>query len=74
MAPFQGGIEEADRLIRKGIAQEMFEKRVIELEIRNLELLVHNNELLARARKAEAQIPKVGFPLQVNDTLLCGQK
>jgi hypothetical protein len=51
----------------KPVSIVLLERHIADLEIRNQDLLIHNNELLARARKAEAQIPKVGWPHQVND-------
>lgn len=51
-----GSLDEAGRLIRKALSIELLEARIIELEMRNLHLLVHNNDLLARARRAEDRL------------------
>lgn len=52
----QKAVGEPHRLVQKSIAIELLEDKIKDLERRNVELLVHNNELLARARKAEGAL------------------
>jgi hypothetical protein len=44
---------------REILAIELLQDRVADLETRNFDLLKHNNELLARARKAEFDLNRV---------------
>jgi hypothetical protein len=68
------GKEEGQSNLSKLASISLLEEKLANLEHHNQTLLVHNNELLARARKAEAALKETtiqGWPKDVPESLTC---